>query len=529
MERSEPSLVPEWLRSTGSGPGGGISNHQFASSHSGRSLSSYSRRSSSSNGLAKHDKNYSRSYNSFNRNHRERDKERSVASDHWDLDYSDPLRNIMSGRIEKDTLRRSQSMVSRMHGEVFPRRVSTDWRGGSLSNNEKMNEISVGVTAGIQKVSFEKDFPSLGSEERPATPELCRVPSPRLSSAVQSIPMVNSAMNTGDSWTSALAEVPTGIAGNNTGSSLALQPAALASGIGGTATAGLNMADALVQSPLRSPSSQTPAQNQRFEELAFIQSKRLIPMTPSMPKSSVLNPSDKLKPKTAPRSNEPAVMPKNGNIRAEGLKTSVSGKLLVLKSGRENGVPPVLKDIPSPAANANNKHVTVQSSAAPAIAPILSKTPTNSKLAGERKAQAQSRTDFFNSVRKKSMNSTPVSADSRPFLSSAIVERLDALKDVASAPVSLTTKNSAIVKCNGDATTTAPGFLFTSDEEQEFAFMRSLGWEPDSGVDEGLTTEEITEFCKKYKKVIPTLKRCQVVKRLAPKLEETSLDGASSE
>lgn len=37
MERSEPTLVPEWLRSTGSVTGGGNSNHHFpsSSSHSG--------------------------------------------------------------------------------------------------------------------------------------------------------------------------------------------------------------------------------------------------------------------------------------------------------------------------------------------------------------------------------------------------------------------------------------------------------------------------------------------------------------
>ena len=37
MERSEPTLVPEWLRSTGSVAGGGNPNHHFpsSSSHSG--------------------------------------------------------------------------------------------------------------------------------------------------------------------------------------------------------------------------------------------------------------------------------------------------------------------------------------------------------------------------------------------------------------------------------------------------------------------------------------------------------------
>lgn len=40
MERSEPTLVPEWLRSTGSVTGGGNSNHHFplSSSHSGTNI-----------------------------------------------------------------------------------------------------------------------------------------------------------------------------------------------------------------------------------------------------------------------------------------------------------------------------------------------------------------------------------------------------------------------------------------------------------------------------------------------------------
>ena len=39
MEKSEPSLVPEWLRSTGGGTGGGSSSHHFASSQAGAILS----------------------------------------------------------------------------------------------------------------------------------------------------------------------------------------------------------------------------------------------------------------------------------------------------------------------------------------------------------------------------------------------------------------------------------------------------------------------------------------------------------
>ncbi|GAB4836247.1 hypothetical protein Ancab_001162 [Ancistrocladus abbreviatus] len=54
--------------------------------------------------------------------------------------------------------------------------------------------------------------------------------------------------------------------------------------------AGLNMAEALVQAPLRSQTVPQPlVPTQRIEELAVLQSKRLIPITPSMPPSLVLN------------------------------------------------------------------------------------------------------------------------------------------------------------------------------------------------------------------------------------------------
>ncbi|GAB4844855.1 hypothetical protein Ancab_038245 [Ancistrocladus abbreviatus] len=547
MERSEPSLVPEWLRSTGSGTGGGSSTHHFASSHSDRSLSSNSRRSSINNGSTKHDKNpYPRSYSSFTRNHRDREKERLTVSDNWDAEYSDPLRSILSGRIDKDTLRRSHSMVSRMQGEVLQRRTSTDLRGSFHSNGDNGNG---GIATGIQKVTFERDFPSLGAEDRPVTPELSRVPSPGLSRGVQSLSLGNSALISGEGWTSALAEVPIGV-GSSVGSAPGVQPTVVPSSSGLASTSsGLNMAEALVQAPLRSQTApQPPGQPQRFEELAVLQSKRLIPMTPSMPKSLVLNPSDKLKPKTVPRSAEPVVGSKNGQLvslqlnnqslrggngRADAPKTSLTGKLFVLKPGRENGVPAASKDVTSPTTSVNNRLAGVQSVGAPASALVPLKNPNNPKLFSvERKAQVQSRTDFFNSVRKKAMNSTSLSADSSPVGSSVSpVEKTDEEhKDIVSDPVSPYTKNDSEVKCNGDAYMTTQSFLH-SDEEEEAAFMRSLGWEPNSGDDEGLTEEEINGFYQEYMKLRPASKLSKGLrsKILTESEQEGISDGAASE
>lgn len=214
-----------------------------------RSSSSNSRRGSS-NGSAKH------AYSSFNRNHRDKDREkdRDRFGDHWDRDSSDPLGNIFPNRVEKDTLRRSQSMVSRKQGELVSRRANVDLKTSSNSNHNNGNGLlSVSIGAGIQKASFEKDFPSLGAEERQGGPEIGRVPSPGFTTAVQSLPVGSSALVGGEGWTSALAEVPSLMGSSSSGSlSSAQQTAAPTSGSATpTAMAGLNMAEALAQAPSR--------------------------------------------------------------------------------------------------------------------------------------------------------------------------------------------------------------------------------------------------------------------------------------
>ncbi|GAB2217573.1 hypothetical protein Droror1_Dr00000772 [Drosera rotundifolia] len=544
MEKSERSLAPEWLKNAGNGSGGGTSNHHNPSSRSDghlsypkrnrsskssasgdshrpyldRSLSSNSRTSSSSNGSIKHDKNYSRSYSNFNRNNRDRDRDRSAVTDHWDTDFSDPLRSILPGRNENDLLRRSQSMLARATDDLSALRISFNSRSNSLSNSDYSNAPSVVSQADVQKVPFERDFPSLQSEERPVTPELSRVSSPVLSRGVQSMPVVNSVLTSGDART--LADVPTEVGGNSTGFSPGLQPAGPTSFGATTTSGGLNMAEALVRPSARLHSSE----NQKLEELAIIQSKRLIPMTPTVPKSSVPNPSDRLKPKTAARAIEPAVTPRNGYIRSDAPKPSLTPKLQVLKPVLENGAHPASKDVTSPTAAMNTRNANLHPAAPPSIAPAISKNPANPKL--ERKAQAQSRTDFFNSVRKKSMISTSVTAESNPVLSTPTLERTDEEnKDVASNPTSPSNKNCDVSNCNGEASITNWSFNLGSEEEQ-YNLMRTMGWQPasvSSDDDEGLTEDEIREFCQKYMELKPALKRFLV------KLEETCQDEASSE
>ncbi|KAL9271671.1 hypothetical protein AKJ16_DCAP21598 [Drosera capensis] len=544
MEKSERSLAPEWLKNAGNGSGGGTSTHHNPSSHSDgplstypkrnrpskssasgdshrpyldRSLSSNARTSSSSNGSIKHDKNYSRSYSNFNRNNRDRDRDRSAVTDHWDTDFSDPLRSILPWRNENDLLRRSQSMLSRENDESALR-ISFNSRSNSLRNSDYSNAPSVVSQADVQQVPFERDFPSLQSEERPVTPELSRVPSPGLSRGVQSMLIVNSMLTSGDART--LADVFTEVGGNSTGSSPGLQPAFPTSFGAISTSGGLNMAEALVRPSARSHSSE----NQKLEELAIIQSKRLIPMTPTVPKSSVPNSSDRLKPKTAARVIEPAVTPKNGYLRSEVPKPSLTPKLQVLKPVLENGAHPASKDATSPTAAMNTRNANLHPAGPPCIAPVISKNPAKPKL--ERKAQAQSRTDFFNSVRKKSMISTSVTAESNPVLSTFTLERTDEEnKDVISNPTSPSTKNCDVSKCNGNASITNRSFNLGSEEEQ-YNFMRTMGWQPasvSSDDDEGLTEDEIREFCEKYMELKPALKGFLI------KLEVTCQDEESSE
>lgn len=221
-----------------------------------RTFSSTSRRSST-NGSAKH------AYSSFNRSHRDRDrdreKDRSNYVDHWDRDCSEPFADLFSGRIERDTLRRSHSMVSRRQNDILTPRVAVDTKSSGNGNQNNGNDLHSrgSIGSSIQKAVFDKDFPSLGAEERQGITEIGRVTSPGLgATASQTLPVSSSALIGGEGWTSALAEVPP-IIGNNTTGSLNLQQTAspTSGSVLSSTSAGLNMAEALVQTPSRARST----------------------------------------------------------------------------------------------------------------------------------------------------------------------------------------------------------------------------------------------------------------------------------
>ncbi|PRQ21593.1 hypothetical protein RchiOBHm_Chr7g0240931 [Rosa chinensis] len=598
MERSEPTLVPEWLRSTGSVSGGGSSTHHFASSsdvpslahhmrnrpsksitefdsprspYLDRSSSSNSRRSSS-NGSAKH------AYSSFNRSHRDKDrekeKERLNFGEPWDRDCSDPLGSLYTS---KDHLRRSQPMLSRNKSEVLPRRAAIDSKSCSNSSHNNGNGLISGVGVGIQNTVFDKDFPSLGTEERQGVPDIGRVPSPGFTSAVQSLPVGNSALIGGEQFKSALAEVPNAIIGSSSSGSFSVQPTVAASSVSGAsiATAGLNMAEALAQAPARARTApQLSIKTQRLEELALKQSRQLIPVTPSMPKSSALNSSDKLKPKTAVRAGEMNAPVKGGQqqpsqshhanqslhggpVKSDAPKTS-HGKFLVLKPVWENGISSSPKDVTSPTSNASSRAANSPLAVAPPVVSASSRSPNNPKLSAvERKvaaldlksgatlekrpslSQVQSRNDFFNLLKKKtSVNSPNTLPDSGPNISSPTMEKSgDITREVFSDPASPHIENGGEVTGNGDSSEEVHRFSGTGPsaavypDEEEARFLRSLGWEENSGDDGGLTEEEINAFYDQYMKSRPSLKLSRGMPKLSmlPESHATNLDGATTE
>ncbi|KAL2317753.1 hypothetical protein Fmac_031629 [Flemingia macrophylla] len=613
MDRSEPALVPEWLRSAGSVAGAGSSAQHFASSSSNadspsvtlharnrssknasdfdsarsvfleRTSSSNSRRSSI-NGSAKH------AYSSFNRSHRDKDrdreKDRSNFADHWDCDGSDPLANLFPGRMERDTLRRSHSMVSRKQSEVIPRRVAVDTKSGGSSHQNNSNGILSGsnVSSSIKKSVFDKDFPSLGADEKQGIAEVMRVSSPGLGGAAsQTLPVGSSALIGGEGWTSALAEVPTIIGSSSTGSLSVQQTVNTNPGpVASSTTAGLNMAEALAQTPFRARSApQVLVKTQRLEELAIKQSRQLIPVTPSMPKALVLS-SEKSKPKTAIRNAEMNVVTKSvaqqpsalhiasQSVRSVNAKVDApktSGKFTDLKSVVwENGASPTSKDVSNPTNYSNSKPGNQHAVASGAASAPL-RNPNNLKSHMERKAasldlklgsaldkkhsisQVQSRNDFFNLIKKKTlMNSSVVLPDSGSMVSPPTMEKSDEVNRVIVSPsaspqslgngTELTSNGNAhaheevCIHSDNEEKESIPSATIYPDEE-EAAFLRSLGWEENTDEDEGLTEEEINAFYQECKKLDPTtFKLCQGMQPKLSKLFESyasNLRGSSAE
>ncbi|MCO5606549.1 hypothetical protein L7F22_060737 [Adiantum nelumboides] len=380
MERSEPSLIPEWLKGASGNvlasphPGlyqdGGNSSlsrprasQQVAGGHTDFDSPHYTasaERSSFSSGRRSHGSSAVDRTKMDRESHSQarlnpslvrsssskqgyttqiRDKERTEVRD-WVQDGERSVWSKEEGGLSGNSL--EERKKEREHFENGRLRLTIPGISGSHESDAKLRRPqSMGLSprtfesnvwkqtevatltpsASIQKAAFERNFPSLGVDDKsigalassasspiasprplwqsPLRSDLGRASSPGLMGNMGSPSTTSMSMNNvsggSDHWNSVLVEIP--LSSDNTQSislgmsalmcststpSYAVSPGSI------PATTGtlLNMAEALSQGPPRvCTPPQSSADSQRLEELALKQSRQLIPMTPSLPKT----------------------------------------------------------------------------------------------------------------------------------------------------------------------------------------------------------------------------------------------------
>lgn len=225
-------------------------------------------------------------------------------------------------------------------------------------------------------------------------------------------------------------------------------------------------------------------------------------------------------------------------MKGDVSKASNVGKLQVLKSVREkNAAAPITKDnslSPTGASKVVSPSLAPPSVSGPKATrglvnnPVHERKPAFTVLEKRPTSQAQSRNEFFNSVRKKSMENSSSTADSpTPNSSSATSPSSSDKAEMevrcanasqardTSLGFSLGVDNLSDIRGdtveNGDAFDIEkhvsngkkhPSLDLSISEEEEAAFLRSMGWEENAEGDEGgLTEEEINAFFKDVTKV----------------------------
>ncbi|KAI4299022.1 hypothetical protein L6164_032517 [Bauhinia variegata] len=511
MERSEHSLVPQWLKS------GGSSNNQLKSPHSDQIINSRFRRSSSSNSFG-----HSKSYNSSGRSRYNRDweldidnffdKGKPVLGEGKQRDHSDSL-DTLSNRFEKDLFQRSQSMSSGRWGETWSNRIT-----GDLSNAKNDAMIAEGVVGSMHKTAFEEEFPLLGAEAKLGSSERERVLSSESSPVTHTLLTGPSAVIANNGLTSAVHGIPVTI---GTNSSAAVSHQYNVSGSASfssmtSSTMGLNMAGALSQG---TPRSQTPPQSsvdaQKLEELAIKQSRLLIPMTPSMPRALVASPSEKSKVKTGQQhlffSSRPANNSPHSSHAKSDVPKTISGNSRIASSSQElNGLSSAEKDSLSPSGSRIMLSLSSGNNSTSLSAPLRnSGNNTNPALGGtlEKRAtsQAQSRSEFFRSLSRKSSSRNP-SSDPHPLSREAPSVDTSCENSLTESSCFTESGNACgePLKFSSNESEHLGTNLILYTDEEETEFLRSLGWEESTGEDEALTEEEIRDFCEKYMKLQPS-------------------------
>ncbi|XP_078429724.1 uncharacterized protein LOC144701824 isoform X2 [Wolffia australiana] len=373
---------------------------------------------------------------------------------------------------------------------------------GISENGNSVTFTRSNVRNSISKASFEREFPSLRNDEKHGSHEISRVSSPGLSSAVQNLPL-GSALLRGDGWTSALAEVP---------AIVGLTASQQVSSISSSSSSGLNMAEALAQAPPKARSSpKLSVDSQRLEEFAIRQSRQLVPVTPSTSRASVLSSSEKLKLKVSRGGAEYGVLskvvgqPPLAQLVGHALRVSKpapAGNFHVLNLDRSNGGSPAGRGPQGPATPPSKAKSTL---------PLRSEgrgggVPVTAFAERRPPIIQQNRSEFFNSLRKKTATAT--SGNSLPAESPASEKPNE--PDVAGSEAfggskgeSPSNDTQSSPHSNGQEAEKGSSL----DPEEEERLLRLFGWKENAGEEEeALTAEEIDAFMEEYQKRRPASK-----------------------
>ncbi|XP_051216830.1 uncharacterized protein [Lolium perenne] len=358
MEQDIPAFKPQWLMQGQVTATGAASLWAAASSRkdsqvksstsrnrsSGHnrdqsSRQSSSRRSSVSSGPRRLDRDETgktRGYANFGRN---KDKERDKDFDSRDRESRsvpaerDGFQSFSSCRPERDRLNRARSKADTSSKGVV-----------SLNNGSTSRSNTAGVV-------FEREFPQLSSEDKNGKQDISRVPSPGITTPIQSLPPFTPS----DGWTSKLVGAPVSVEPkkNLVASSVPQAAPSKKPEVALNSGTGLSMAETVMQAPQRiSFGPQLSIDAQKIEERTLRQNT-LRPMTSTTSKSSVTISSKRKGTRNGDLAGpskaiqQSLALPANGSVRAPvKTKLSLSGSLKIL-SREQNGTTQTPKDSPS--------------------------------------------------------------------------------------------------------------------------------------------------------------------------------------
>ncbi|XBH62929.1 uncharacterized protein [Aegilops tauschii subsp. strangulata] len=444
MEQDIPAFKPQWLMqgqvtATGAatlwaaassrkdcqGKGGSSRNRSSGHNRDQSSRQSSSRRSSVSSGsrrLDRDDMGKTRGYANFGRN---KDKEREKDFDSRDRESRsvtadrDGFQSFSSCRPERDRLNRARSKADTSSKGVI-----------SLNNGFTSKSNTVGV-------AFEREFPQLSSEDKNGRQDISRVPSPGITTPIQSLPPFTPS----DGWTSKLVGAPLSSEPkkNLVASSVPQAAPSKKPEVALNSGTALSMAETVMQAPQRTSSGpQLSIDAQKIEERTLRQNT-LRPMTSTTSKSSIIQVTSSSKSKgtrigdlagTSKAIQQSLALPANGSVRApaktELSKLTLSGSFKIL-SREQNCTAQTPKDSPGNPASPPACVASME----PHKKPPLSQKPKVSThdlplVQGSSGGVSKSRLKFFQSLRTKSNgSSSAVESGCEPSPSSGVDAKHD--------------------------------------------------------------------------------------------------------